>query len=111
MCSEYATDPSKLLGKVCFVDVGLELTPKTELIIANCYTQLHYGRDGKQYANVDAVRISLTEVLRFANEKHLPVYLPRIGCGLGGLKWDQVRDVIERLEEEFPLVGVTICDI
>lgn len=81
------------------------------LYVANCYTQVHYGRDNKQYASLDAVRFSLTRVFEFATEKHLPLYLPRIGCGLGGLQWDDVRQIIEELEEKYPLVSVTICDI
>jgi O-acetyl-ADP-ribose deacetylase (regulator of RNase III) len=105
----YMNDPHgkgiELLGRAQIVEID-EL-----LYVANCYTQLYYGGDGKKYANIDAVRTSLTEVMRFATEKNLPVFLPRIGCGLGGLKWNDVEAVIATLEEEFPLVQVTICDI
>lgn len=105
----YMNDPYgrgvQLIGRAQIVKVD------DLLYVANCYTQVNFGRDGAQYASLDAIRFSLTDVMRVATDKHLPLYLPRIGCGLGGLKWDNVRAVIEGLEEEFPLVAVTVCDI
>lgn len=94
-----------VLGSTQFVQID------DLLWVANCYTQTSYGRTGGPYADLDSVRSSLSAAFVFATEKHLPLFLPRIGCGLGGLKWDDVRDVIEELEEKFPHVDVTICDI
>lgn len=94
-----------VLGSTQFV----EITPV--LFVANCYTQDTFGRDNKPYANLDAIRTSLGEVFNFASAMGFPLYMPRIGCGLGGLKWDNVRPIIEELEQQYQGVEVTICDI
>jgi len=94
-----------ILGATQFVQID-EL-----LWVANCYTQTSYGRAGGPYADLVSVESSLDATFAFAAEKHLPLFMPRIGCGLGGLQWDDVRLVIERLEEKYPHVAVTICDI
>ena len=36
--------------------------------------------------------------------------LPRIGCGIGGLKWDEVEEALKQLEREFG-VEVVIYDM
>jgi len=94
-----------VLGSTQFVEIS------PVLFIANCYTQFTFGRSGQPYATLDALYSSLHEVFKFASAIRLPVYMPRIGCGLGGLKWDEVKGEIERLEQQFPSVDVTICDI
>jgi hypothetical protein len=30
----------------------------------------------------------------------LPIYLPRLGCGLGGLKWEDVRPILSRILDD-----------
>lgn len=94
------------LGTTHFV----EITPV--LFVANCYTQDNFGRDScKQYASLYAIRSSLSEVFNFAAVMDFPLYMPRIGCGLGGLIWDDVQPIIEELEQQYQGVEVTICDI
>jgi hypothetical protein len=44
-------------------------------------------------------------------EDFLPLYMPRIGCGLGGLDWDKdVGPVLEHLAEQLN-VQVYVCDL
>lgn len=102
MCDEHATRPIELLGKVCFVDVGLNVNPQTELIIANCFTQVNYGRDGKRYASVEAVQASVDVAVNLAAELALPFFMPKIGCGLGGLSWTtEIEPIIEEIAEKY----------
>jgi O-acetyl-ADP-ribose deacetylase (regulator of RNase III) len=101
---EYAKNPP-VLGTTQFV----EITPV--LFVANCYTQDTFGRERKQYASIDAVRTSLSEVFNFASVLDFPIYMPRIGCGLGGLKWEDVRPVVEELEQQYQGVDVLVCDL
>lgn len=70
--------------------------------VANALTQEDYGRDGKRYASVDAVKQSLDGIHRtFKDRKDEVEFVAvRVGCGLGGLDWE---DEVEPLFEESPL--------
>ena len=85
-------------------------TPR--LVVANGYTQVHYGNDGKRYADPDAVEKCVLAATEYADAFDLPLYLPKIGCGLGGLSWeDEVKPLIEKASSDFPGVNIFICDI
>ena len=79
---EYMDNPANLLGFADFVHVH------KNLIIANMFTQLYYGNDGRVYASPDAIRFAIKEVINEALEYNMDVYIPKIGCGLGGLDWE-----------------------
>lgn len=74
-----------------------------QLWVANCYTQQYYGYDKKQqYASMDAVKKTLADVFCYASNMQVPVYLPKIGCGRGGLNWEaQVEPCINALSKEY----------
>lgn len=85
-CAAYPT-PASRLGTVDIVRV------KDGLWVANCITQLHYGRDGAKYASPAAIATSLNLLYQriIAGDEtppDMPVYMPLIGCGLGGLDWE-----------------------
>ena len=72
-----------------------------QLMVANCYTQEHFGRENKRYASPLAILKSLRMVFMAARVYKLVVKMPKIGCGLGGLDWDQdVKPIVELLEDE-----------
>ncbi|MGI0075869.1 MAG: macro domain-containing protein [Nitrosopumilaceae archaeon] len=97
--------PNDLLGTCYFVRL------KEYLLIANMFTQQTYGRNGK-YANVDAIRKSFNITLERAYQENLPVYIPKIGCGLGGLDWERdVRPVIENCADHYSEVKINIVDL
>lgn len=82
--------------------------------IANMYTQLKYGTDGQVYADPSAIEKALLFVCQYANDENVPVFIPRIGSGLGGLDWDadvlpRVNNVIQAMGDECP--SITVCDI
>lgn len=86
-------DPVPKLGSVDLVEV------ERGLYVANCYTQHDFGPGDKRYACPDAISLAVSRVLMVADRLGgLPVYLPRIGCELGGLNW--FKDVKYRLEDE-----------
>jgi O-acetyl-ADP-ribose deacetylase (regulator of RNase III) len=65
-------------------------------MIYNLGTQIRPGR----YATLESVEVALTTMLRISGMNNPPGHLiaiPRIGCGLGGLNWNDVRLVIERV--------------
>jgi len=95
-----------LLGNIDVISIDHNLQ------IINCYTQLNYGSDGKRYADLSAIESCLYKVISLAYSQGLPVYIPKIGCGLGGLDYDtEVRPLLERLVSAAPEVDIYVCDI
>lgn len=110
ICVSYSKT-HELLGDVHFVVVEMDAAGVPTVIVANCFTQHLFGRD-KVHADVDAVEGSLTQAFTLASGANMPLYMPRIGCGLGGLNWDtQVGPVVEKLSEKFSTVEVNVCDL
>ena len=75
--------------KVVYIDKGLTLV--------NCYTQNRYGRDGKVYASLYAVLMTMKIIVTRMNAKQINI--PKIGCGLGGLEWKDVEYGLLNLEK------------
>lgn len=85
---------------------------QTDLHVANMYTQVFYGYGGGRYADPDAIETALRFVASMAMAYDLPVFMPRIGCGLGGLDWDKdVEPRVKRVADEFPDIDIIICDL
>lgn len=61
----------------------------TGLYVANCWTQEYYGKDGKTYADLGAVSTVLNKAFEFCDLSGLELKAPMIGCGLGGLSWEE----------------------
>lgn len=96
----------RLLGYVQFVKIT------DNLLVANCFTQDKYGSDGAVYANIDAIKLCIQSVFEYADSKNLTIKAPKIGCGLGGLSWDDdVLPVFLDLEKTYPNVIVTYIEL
>lgn len=102
-----------LLGTVHFIPIFNHRDGhKPEIVVANGYTQEFYGSDGKRYADLDAVSKCLLDTLVYCDNMSYDLYMPKIGCGLGGLSWeDEVKPLIEKASSDFPGVNIFICDI
>jgi O-acetyl-ADP-ribose deacetylase (regulator of RNase III) len=105
-------DMSGLLGLSLIVNVGDDLlTPINSLFVANMFTQNYYGNDGRKYADIAAIEVALSSTMSFCRGANLPLYMPRIGCGLGGLSWDEeVGPIVEQLQRTHN-VQVYVCDL
>jgi len=78
--------------------------------VANGYTQLNFGADGKRYADINSVWRVMTAAFFWADHYGLPLYAPMIGCGLGGLDWDtEIKTIFETVNENFPEISLTVC--
>ena len=96
----------QMLGTTHLINVSEDST----VWVANCYTQEFCGADGKVYASVEAIRSSLRGAYVLAEIEQLPLFLPQLGAGLGGLDWERdVEPIINELDTEFETVETTIC--
>jgi O-acetyl-ADP-ribose deacetylase (regulator of RNase III) len=59
-----------------------------EVLVVNAYTQYKPGPDAKLWA--------IQSIMYKLNLKHAgkSILIPEIGCGIGGLNWDEVKAVI-----------------
>ncbi len=90
----YIKHEPKMLGTCQFVE-------HADRIWVNAFTQQNYGYDGAQYADLTAVGLCFAEIADYMDEHGLvTIAMPKIGCGLGGLDWDQVSVLVEGLFED-----------
>lgn len=109
ICDMHTKNPEWMLGMVDVVDINRGVDP--DLFIVNCFTQERYGRDGQKYANLDAVAGSLERCFGLAQGFALPLFVPKIGCGLGGLSWEnEVEPVVQKLADKYGMV-VHVCTL
>ena len=108
---DHHPDMSGLLGLSLIVNVDDYFSRPNSLFVANMFTQEYYGNDGKVYADSDAIREALKSTMSFCKGANLPLYMPPIGCGLGGLSWEvNVGPIVEELQREYD-VQVYVCDL
>lgn len=78
-----------------------------ECIIVNSYTQKFVGKSkassDSEYHRYEAIRSCMKKINQEFKGKHIG--LPLIGCGLAGLKWNNVKKI---LKEELIDMKVTI---
>lgn len=101
-------EESELLGVVDMVRISEE----PSLMVANCITHGGIGIGGI-YADIFAVEMSLNKVVEYARVEGIDtIYMPKIGCGLGGLKWDEdVKPIVEEISENNSDLTINIIDI
>jgi O-acetyl-ADP-ribose deacetylase (regulator of RNase III) len=81
-----------------------------KVIVANMIAQNGFiSSDNPQPCSLASLSWCLLSVFELAQTLVLPVYMPRIGAGLGGAKWEDVEDVInDTLNALIDDVDVTI---
>lgn len=84
-------NPPFELGQVQFAEV------EPNLWVANMIGQHGMGQKrGKPPIRYEAVEEGLRRVAEFASQKEASVHMPRIGCGLAGGEWQEIKQIIER---------------
>ena len=79
--------PESLLGTFQTVIIN------DKLKVLNCFSQLHYGKDGKLYTNYTSIDNIFGNISKKFSEQ---LYLPFMyGCGLGGGDWNKIKAIIE----------------
>lgn len=101
--ADFGSDRKNALGQMHYIPIN------ENLWIANCITQGLASYDG-QLATPRAIQDSLGAAFGLAVQTELPLYMPKIGAGLGGLNWEQdVEPIIANLSNMFPEVHTYIC--
>lgn len=88
---------------------GFQMVPThTGRIIFNLASQDNPGAD----ASYVWLEESLTQAFAHISVDGIHgIALPRIGAGIGGLEWSEVKALIERVAEEFPRVEVELWSL
>jgi len=96
--NQYLSLTEHVLGTCQFVDYQ-------DQIWVNAHTQQNKGYDGGQYADLNAVANCLVEIDDYMRKNGLTtIAMPKIGCGLGGLLWDDVLILVEGLLGDYQVV-------
>lgn len=62
-------------------------------------------------ADIRAVEKSLSKMLFVAQQLGVEkIALPKIGAGLGGLKWDNVKEVINKVSQAYPTINLLFVE-
>jgi O-acetyl-ADP-ribose deacetylase (regulator of RNase III) len=88
------------------------VTVSPDLYVANCFTQLNFGSDGKRYADLDSVDKCLNECFDFAQLSNLHLRTPKIASDRGGLNWEsEVKPLFDKYMKMYTNVEVTLYTI
>lgn len=105
-CDIFKGPRRNLLGMVQTVNIT------DDLVVANCFTQEICGNDGLRYADLRAVKEALENVFAYAQHRNMPVYIPKIGCGYGGLSWEkEVEPLLLDLLTDHPALELFVCEV
>lgn len=78
-----------------------------EGVIFNLGTQATW----RTKADMNAIEVSLYKMLSHASSNNInKIALPKIGAGLGGLNWEDVKTVIEKVSKNFPQTELLIIE-
>lgn len=85
-----------------FVTVTGQLEPR---LIVNFPTKHHW----KGNSRLDDIKAGLEDLIRVVREESIQsIAIPPLGCGLGGLRWEEVRPLIEDAFAVLPDVDVLL---
>lgn len=94
--------PKEKLGKLTQARVEIGMLVSSTRTGYNLYTQYHPGPDARYEAVFQAFS-ALNEHLKHT-PKRQRIGIPLIGCGIGGLQWEGVRDVINYVTPDIDVI-------
>lgn len=89
-------DKTMLLGELQIILVDYNL------IVGNIFSQMYYGRDAKKYADPSAIEVGLIKAIIYAKKHSLKIKTVKLGCGLGGLSWEnEIQPIFEKISDTY----------
>ena len=80
------------------------------ITVFNCYTQEHFGPGDRRYANSASIMVALDSIANGCVIDGRPMYVPLIGCDLGGLDYkNDFLPVLDQLMISYPMLNLTLC--
>jgi O-acetyl-ADP-ribose deacetylase (regulator of RNase III) len=65
----------------------------------------------KTKADINAVESSLIKMLSYAQKNNIfKIALPKIGAGLGGLNWNDVKYIIDKVAKDYPQIDLFVIE-
>lgn len=62
-------------------------------------------------ADISAIEIALNKMLLYSSINNInKISLPKIGAGLGGLNWEDVKNIIEKVSKDYPQIHLFIIE-
>lgn len=87
---------------------GIMAWKEPDVMIYNLASQIELGADATLWAVASSVRLALMN----CTANRIPALgLPRIGCGIGGLNWPDVKSIMQNAAAQVPsvdLIAVTL---
>ena len=78
--------------------------------VYNLATQKHYAIHGR-LAKLEHIRKSVKKMLEHAAAHNVTdIALPKIGAGLGGLDWEDVKIALEDVAEDYPDITLHVVE-
>lgn len=76
-------------------------------IIFNLGTQINW----KTKADIKAIEIALEKMMEYSDLNEInKIALPKIGAGLGGLNWNEIMLVIEKVSKKYPKTDLFVVE-
>lgn len=65
----------------------------------------------KTKADINVVESSLIKMLSYAHQNNIfKIALPKIGAGLGGLNWNDVKYIIDKVAKDYPKIDLFVVE-
>lgn len=87
----------------------IDISKSDRLYVANIYAQRFCG-DGMKLSDINIILNSLEYILEKARVIKIPVYIPKLGCGGGGLSWTyDLKPQLSKIINKYKDVETYIC--
>jgi O-acetyl-ADP-ribose deacetylase (regulator of RNase III) len=102
--NQFCKDERARLGGVFISNINRGIEGKPQRLY-NLFTQIEPGRD----ARLSALEVSVNRMVDMAIGSGVEVIaMPRIGCGIGGLNWEDVKPILEAASTNISFVVCTL---
>lgn len=81
------------------------------IMVMALFLILELKKRGKLKADINAIETALIKMFLYAVQNNIhKIALPKIGAGLGGLNWEDVKSTINKVAKEYPNIDLFIVE-